>query len=105
MTVYKLGYEWASSDAWTWRFGYSLTDQPIPTTETMFNIIAPAVVEQHFTFGFTRSYSNNNDFNFALMYAPSVTVSGANPFVAPGSQTIDIEMYQYELAFSYSKHF
>jgi long-chain fatty acid transport protein len=105
MTVYKLGYEWASSDAWTWRLGYSFTDQPIPTTETMFNIIAPAVVEQHFTFGFTRSYSNNNDFNFALMYAPSVTVSGANPFVAPGSQTIDLEMYQYELAFSYSKKF
>jgi len=103
MTVYKLGYEWAASDAWTWRFGYSVTDQPIPTTETMFNILAPGVVEQHFTFGFTRSYSNNNDFNFALMYAPSVTVSGASPFVP--TQIIDIEMYQYELAFSYSKKF
>jgi len=105
MTVYKLGYEWASSEAWTWRVGYSLTDQPIPTTETMFNILAPGVVEQHFTFGFTRSYSNNNDFNFALMYAPSVSVSGINPFEASGAQVIDLEMYQYELAFSYSKHF
>jgi long-chain fatty acid transport protein len=106
MTVYKLGYEWASSDAWAWRVGYSFTDQPIPTTETMFNILAPGVMEQHFTFGFTRSYSNNNDFNFALMYAPSVSVKGANPFIAPGgSQDIDLEMYQYELAFSYSKHF
>jgi long-chain fatty acid transport protein len=106
MTVYKLGYEWASSDAWAWRVGYSFTDQPIPTTETMFNILAPGVVEQHFTFGFTRSYSNNNDFNFALMYAPSVSVKGANPFIAPGgSQDIELEMYQYELAFSYSKHF
>ena len=105
MTVYKLGYEWASSDAWAWRVGYSFTDQPIPTTETMFNILAPGVVEQHFTFGFTRSYSNNNDFNFALMYAPSVTVSGANPFQGSSVQTIDLEMYQYELAFSYSKHF
>ena len=103
MTIYKLGYEWASSDAWTWRVGYSFTDQPIPSTEMTFNILAPGIIEQHFTFGFTRSYSNNSDFNFALMYAPSVTVSGPNNF--DPSQNIDLEMYQYELAFSYSKHF
>jgi long-chain fatty acid transport protein len=103
MTIYKLGYEWASSDAWTWRAGYSFTDQPIPSTEMTFNILAPGVIEQHFTFGFTRSYSNNSDFNFAVMYAPNVKVSGENNF--DPSQNIDLEMYQYELAFSYSKHF
>ena len=103
MTIYKLGYEWASSDAWTWRVGYSLTDQPIPTTEMTFNVLAPGVIEQHFTFGFTRSYSNNSDFNVAVMYAPNVKVSGPNSF--DPNQNIDLEMYQYELAFSYSKHF
>jgi long-chain fatty acid transport protein len=103
MTIYKLGYEWGTSDAWTWRVGYSFTDQPIPSTEMTFNILAPGVVEQHFTFGFTRSYSNNSDFNFAVMYAPNVKVSGPNNF--DPSQNIDLEMYQYELAFSYSKHF
>jgi long-chain fatty acid transport protein len=60
-------------------------------------------VEEHITFGFTRNFSNNNDFNFALMYAPSVSVSGTNPF--DPAQTIEIEMDQYELAFSYSKSF
>jgi len=103
MTIYKLGYEWASSDAWTWRVGYSITDQPIPTTEATFNILAPGVVEQHFTFGFTRSYSGNSDFNFALMYAPSVSVSGTNTF--DPAQTIELEMDQYAIAASYSKHF
>jgi long-chain fatty acid transport protein len=103
MTIYKLGYEWAASDAWTWRVGYSFTDQPIPSTEMSFNILAPGVVEQHFTFGFTRNYQNNNSFNFAMMYAPSKTVSGPNSF--DPTQTVDLEMYQYELAFSYSKHF
>jgi long-chain fatty acid transport protein len=105
MTVYKLGYEWDSSDDWTWRVGYSITDQPIPDSEMLFGIIAPGVVEDHITFGFTRNFSNNNDFNFALMYAPNVSVSGPNVFEAPGAQTIEIEMDQYELAFSYSKSF
>jgi long-chain fatty acid transport protein len=105
MTIYKLGYEWATSDAWTWRVGYSITDQPIPSSEMMFNILAPGVIEQHVTFGFTRAVGKSSDFNFALMYAPSKTVSGPNTFDAPGAQTIDLEMYQYELAFSYSKHF
>jgi long-chain fatty acid transport protein len=103
MTIYKLGYEWQSSEKWAWRVGYSLTDQPIPNTEMLFNIIAPGVIEEHLTFGFTRNFKNNNGFNFALMYAPSVKVSGPNTF--DPSQTIQNEMYQYELAFSYSKHF
>jgi long-chain fatty acid transport protein len=103
MTIYKLGYEWATSDTWTWRVGYSITDQPIPSSETLFNIIAPGVMEQHVTFGFTRAFGNESDFNFAFMYAPSNSVSGSNPFDPP--QTVEIEMNQYELAFSYSKHF
>jgi long-chain fatty acid transport protein len=105
MTIYKMGYEWATSDAWTWRVGYSITDQPIPSTEMTFNIIAPGVIEQHFTFGFTRAVSNTSDFNFALMYAPSNKISGPNTFQQSSVQTVDLEMYQYELAFSYSKHF
>ena len=105
MTIYKLGYEWSTSDPWTWRVGYSITDQPIPSSEMMFNILAPGVMEQHVTFGFTRAISDKSDFNFAFMYAPSVSVSGPNTFEVPGAQTIEIEMEQYELAFSYSKSF
>jgi len=103
MTIVKLGYEWQSSDAWTWRVGYSKTDQPIPDTEVVFNILAPGVIEEHITFGFTRALSNNSDLNFALMVAPNVSVSGPNAF--DSAQTIELEMDQYELAMSYSKRF
>jgi long-chain fatty acid transport protein len=105
MTIVKLGYEWQSSDAWTWRVGYSKTDQPIPDSEMMFNILAPGVIEEHITFGFTRALSNNSDLNFAFMLAPNVSVSGPNTFELPGQQTIELEMDQYELAMSYSKRF
>ena len=103
MTVVKLGYEWQTDDTWTWRLGYSFGDQPIPESEVLFNIIAPGVMEDHYTFGFTRALDSNSDFNFALMYAPSVSVSGTNTF--DPAQIIKLEMDQYELAASYSKRF
>ncbi len=103
MTVVKLGYEWQNTADWTWRLGYSFGDQPIPEIETLFNILAPGVMEDHFTFGFTRVLDADSSFNFALLYAPSVDVSGANAF--DPSQTIKLEMEQYEVALSYSKTF
>ena len=33
----------------TWRAGYAYGQQPIPTSEVMFNILAPGVIEQHAT--------------------------------------------------------
>ena len=103
MTVVKLGYEWSNDDQWTWRLGFSQTDQPIPNREVNFNILAPGVIEQHVTFGFTRALSSQSDFNFALMIAPSSSVSGPN--ANDSTQTIELEMDQYEIAASYSKRF
>ena len=103
MTVLKLGYEWKTSDQWVWRFGYSTTDQPIPEKEVVFNILAPGVIEDHLTFGFTRMIDSSSEFNFAFMYAPNVDVSGGNTF--DPAQTIEIDMDQYEIAASYSRNF
>lgn len=103
ITVLKLGYEWRTSDEWTWRFGYSTTDQPIPEEEVVFNILAPGVMEDHLTFGFTRMIDSSSEFNFAFMYAPNVDVSGSNTF--DPAQTIEIEMDQYEIAAGYSRSF
>lgn len=99
MTVYKLGYQWKSSSDWTWRAGVSHGDQPIPNSEMLFNILAPAVMETHFTFGFTKAMGKNNELNVAMMYAPSETVSGPNP-LSPG-QNIELEMQQYEIEVSW----
>ncbi|HKK05708.1 MAG TPA: outer membrane protein transport protein, partial [Gammaproteobacteria bacterium] len=103
MTVYKLGYQWSTSPAWTWRAGYSYGKQPIPSSEVLLNILAPAVMEQHFTFGFTNKLSPTSEWNFAAMYAPEKKVSGANP-LSPG-QTIELKMYQYQVEASYSWKF
>jgi long-chain fatty acid transport protein len=100
MQILKLGYQWQDGKM-TWRVGYSTGDQPIPDSEVVFNILAPGVVEEHFTFGFTRDLDSKSSINFAAMYAPSNSVKGTNTF--DPSQDIEIEMDQYELALSYSR--
>lgn len=95
MTIYKIGYQYEMGDN-TYRVGYSFTDQPIPESETLFNILAPAVVEQHFTAGMTRKMSGNQELNLAAMYAPSESVKGANP-IDGGQSQIEIEMSQWEI--------
>ena len=97
INIGKIGVQWKASDVWTWRAGFAKTDQPIPSTEVLFNILAPGVIEKHFTFG-----GSYNRFNFALMYAPSKTVTGANPLEAPGQQSISLKMHEWEAEFGYS---
>jgi long-chain fatty acid transport protein len=103
MMVYKLGLKWSNGEDWTWRFGYSYGDQPIPTSEMTFNILAPGVIEQHLTAGFTLERTPGRQFNMALMYAPNTEVSGPQNF--DPSQTVSFEMFQWELEASYSWRF
>ena len=101
MSVVKLGYQWGSDD-WVWRLGFSTGDQPIGTSEVLFNILAPGVMEEHYTFGFTKTMGEGREFNFALMHAPSVSISGPNPLEAPGQQTIGLEMDQWDIEVGFS---
>lgn len=102
ISVYKLGMQWQANQIWTWRAGYSYADQTVPSTEVMFNILAPGVIQNHITAGFSRQMKSGGRFNFAAMYAPSVTVSGPNPLEVPGRQNIDLKMSEWELEFGYS---
>ncbi len=107
MTIYKLGYQWETSPDWTWRVGISQGDQPIASSEVLFNILAPAVMETHLTAGFTMKTGSDSEFNFAAMYAPNSSVTGSNPLQGGTGpeQFITIEMTQYELEASWAWKF
>ncbi|MEQ8800003.1 MAG: outer membrane protein transport protein [Salinisphaeraceae bacterium] len=116
VTTYKFGYEYQRGD-FTYRVGYSNNTQPIQSSEVLFNILAPAVPEHHYTAGLTWQYSNRVGFDFAVMYAADNTVSGKNPLSNveggalsllnggpnfgsdPNDQDIELSMYQVELTF------
>lgn len=104
MSILKLGYQWSYNPSMVWRVGYSKGDQPIPSSEVLFNILAPAVIEEHLTFGFTKMLGKQSELNFAFMYAKENSVSGGNAFTG-GAQNIELKMSQYELEASWSKKF
>lgn len=103
MTVYKLGYQMQMDKGTTLRFGFSTGDQPIPKSETIFNILAPGVMENHFTFGLTKNLDKNSVLDFAFMYAPSKSVKGTNPM--DPAQTIELKMKQYEVELNWGWKF
>ncbi|HEY0268254.1 MAG TPA: outer membrane protein transport protein [Methyloradius sp.] len=77
VTVYKLGAIYAYDDKLTLRAGYNHSDQPIPNSETLFNILAPAVVQDHLTFGSTWKFENKSELSFSYLHAFENTVNGS----------------------------
>ncbi|BCB25844.1 hypothetical protein SKTS_07300 [Sulfurimicrobium lacus] len=106
--VVKLGVEYAYSDALTLRAGYSHTNNPISSRDATFNIIAPAVIEDHFTLGFTYALDKNSEITMAYMHAQENSVSGSslfNTWTGNTSGTETIKMYQDSLGIAYGMKF
>ena len=99
----RIGFLWQASDKWSFRAGYAYNDQPIPESEVLFNVLAPGVVQHHITGGISRRISEKTQLHFAALYAPEAGVTAPNPFDA--SQTIRIQMHQYEATIGISHDF
>jgi long-chain fatty acid transport protein len=100
MAVYKVGAKYKAGKDWTWRFGYSYGKQPIGTDQMTFNILAPGVMQSHFTTGFTLERTPGRQFNMSFMYAPNHKVTGPQNF--DPTQNVTFQMYQWEMEASYS---
>jgi long-chain fatty acid transport protein len=105
MTVVKAGLQYRAGNGWTWRGGYSYGQQPIPGSEMLFNIVAPGVIENQASFGFSREVGRGKFFDFALTRGFAKEISGPNTLEAPGAQTIKLKMDQWDFTFGYSVRF
>lgn len=103
MTIYKIGYQFATSPDWAWRVGYSHGKQPVPSSAALINIVAPGVIQDHITGGFTYKMANQSEVDVAAMYAPSHTVSGSNP--NDPTQAVSEKMHEYELEANWGMKF
>jgi long-chain fatty acid transport protein len=101
MTTYKVGFEWQSDESNTWRFGYSYGEQPIQEADVLFNILAPGVMEQHITFGWTRKMASGSQFSASLMYAPENDVTGPSAFDPAQTITVSMSQFEFELAYRF----
>ncbi|QIK37189.1 aromatic hydrocarbon degradation protein [Caldichromatium japonicum] len=101
MTVYKFGAQWAMRPDLTLRAGYSYGKQPVPSNGVLFNVIAPAVIEHHFTLGLTKALNKQTELSLAAMYAPQIDLDcGCSLPFSGGENSINIAMDQWEFELS-----
>ena len=106
--VYKVGLNYAYNSDWTFRAGFNYAKMPYDKDQALFNVLAPAVVEQHATVGFTRSLSPNSELTFTYMHAfrndVEYTYQGTGQNAA-FSYTAKNDMYQNSVELSYGLKF
>jgi long-chain fatty acid transport protein len=106
--VWKFGVQYQIDPRWTIRAGYNRSENPIRPEDVTFNILAPGVMEDHYTVGGTYSMGKDGDISMFYMYAPEVKVSGSSLFVgfgAPPTTAETIRMKEWSLGFAYSRPF
>nr|NQU88967.1 outer membrane protein transport protein [Bacteroidota bacterium] len=100
MMIFKLGAEFRQVENWQFRLGFSYGKQPIPESEVMFNILAPAVNENHISLGLTRILGDHQ-INFAITHAMSNTVTGTNPFDPAQQIELNMNQWEFDLGFTF----
>lgn len=104
MTVYKLGMSYDYSQNLTLRAGYNHGKQPIPASETFFNILAPGIVEDHLTLGATWTLANKDEVSVSYMHAFEKKVKGSGSIPVgggfPGGEA-NLRMHQDALGIAY----
>lgn len=101
-TVYKIGFAYELNPGTTLRAGYVKLNQPIPASQTFFNIIAPGVVEDHVTLGLTLEMSKASELSVMYMHAfeKKVSGSGSIPGILAGGEA-NLRMSQDSLGVAY----
>ena len=112
--VFKLGVQWQAMPNLQLRAGWNRGDNPISSDDALFNTIAPGVMEDHFTAGFSYAFNKQHELHGSLMYAPEVEVDGKNPLLsglaqqylgASYDQDLTIRMKQYSATVGYTYKF
>jgi long-chain fatty acid transport protein len=80
--VLKLGLSYRWSNALTLRAGWNHGSNPVQASDVTFNILAPGVVQDHLTLGFTVSMGKDSEMTGAFMVAPRKTTTGSSLFNA-----------------------
>lgn len=107
VNVFKIGVEYKYNNKMMLRAGFSAADNPISSRDVTFNILAPAVIENHATLGMTYNFDKASELTVSYMHAFRNQVSGTSLFTSLGANggTEKIEMYQNSLGVSYGMKF
>ncbi len=106
VNVIKLGIEYQWSSQLTLRAGYNHSDNPVQARDVTFNILAPGIVQDHVTAGFTYGLGKTSEITMAYMHAFKNSVSGpaTNPYFNVGG-TEKLEMSEDSLGIAWGTRF
>jgi len=95
ITVEKAGIDYKLRPTLTVRGGYNHSGLPFNSSQTFFNLLAPAVVQNHLTAGATVALYKGKEVNIAYQHAFERTLNGVNS-IAPafGGGEANLKMYQ-----------
>lgn len=100
VTAYKLGVQWQQSPKLTLRAGVAHGSQPVPSSQALFNILAPGVTQRHYTLGLSYRISDRSEISGSFMHAPRERVRGTNPNTGPQTGFIQMDQNELELTFT-----
>lgn len=103
-TAYKIGLNWDYSTAWSFRTGYNHGDATIESDQVLFNMLAPATVEDHITVGASYRPSKAIEWTFNASHAFENTICGPTAFGnLPGDDAcISMEINTLGVSFAYN---
>lgn len=103
VTVVKVGGIYDYDQSLTLRAGYNHSGQPVQSTQTFFNILAPGVVQNHLTFGATYKNTKNSEISFSYTHGFKQTIRGNNSIPAPfGGGNANVHLDENIVGLSYA---
>jgi long-chain fatty acid transport protein len=106
INVSKAGLDYDVNSSLTLRGGYNHGGVPFDSSQTFFNLLAPAVTKDHLHAGATVALSNGKEISFAYIHAFNNTINGVNSIPpAWGGGNANLSMYQnsFQIAFGWNK--
>ncbi len=102
ITAEKLGFDFKLNQAWTLRAGFNHSGLPFDASQNLFNILAPAVVQNHLTLGATLGLQSGKEISLAYLHAFENTLNGEGSIpVAFGGGVANLRMYQDSVGISF----
>jgi long-chain fatty acid transport protein len=107
VNAFKLGVEYQWDSKLLLRAGYNHSDNPVTSRDVTFNILAPGIVQDHLTLGFTYALQGGSEITMAYMHAFKNSVSGPanNPNFNTLGGTETLEMSENSLGIAWGKKF
>ncbi len=99
LTVYQLGWNWQSTRKTAWKFSYSTSQQPAPSSPALARALRRDVADRSMNIAMTHRAGKNTSVNLNVSYAPAEYYLGNPQFAQPTD--LNGDSFELELLWSW----